>query len=162
VYKRQDPFQTIQPGTQAQIRKVSKDTGIPLRTLLRDEGWTEADLDQMYQDMIIELEKQQEMAAKANSFQVEQQAQVPDAQIKQQQATQQIEVQQKQIAMAEEQHVLSKAQIEQQLRHNEERLAIEKQQAEAAKAAQAAQLAAQAAQAAQAAAMRDVPKKEGV
>lgn len=150
-----DPFQTIQPGTQAQIRKVSKDTGIPLRTLLRDEGWTEADLEQMYQDMIIELEKQQEMAAKANSFQVEQQAQIPDTQIKQQQATQQLEIQQKQITMQEEQHTLTKAQTEQQLRHNEERLALEKQQAEAAKQAQAVQLAAQAA------AMRDVPKKEG-
>lgn len=128
-----DPFQTIQPGTQAQIRKVSKDTGIPLITLLRDEGWTEADIEQMYQDMSDELDQQQKIAAKVAAFQREQAAQAPDTAVKQQASEQQLTVQQEQLRIQQEQHDLQKQQTEQQLRHNEERLALEKQNADQAR-----------------------------
>lgn len=74
-----DPFRTVQPGTQSAIRKTSKDTGIPLRTLLRIEGWTEADFEEMERDIIADFElnkrikeKEMEMALaqkdKENAF----------------------------------------------------------------------------------------------
>ena len=47
-----DSFRTIQPGTQAAIRKTSKDTGVPLRTLLRIEGWDSADFKEMEDDIV--------------------------------------------------------------------------------------------------------------
>jgi hypothetical protein len=45
----EDPA-TIQPKTQAEVLKMRKDAGIPLKTLLRDEGKDNAYLDQMDQD----------------------------------------------------------------------------------------------------------------
>lgn len=47
--------QTIQPLTEAQIRKANVETGIPLAIQLQDEGWSEAD--------IAELETKKEEAA---------------------------------------------------------------------------------------------------
>jgi len=49
--------ETVQPRTQAEIREISARTGIPLITLLRDEGWTEEQIAQMEDD------KAQETAA---------------------------------------------------------------------------------------------------
>lgn len=43
--------ETIQPKTQAEIRKTNRQSGIPLSTILRDEGWTESDLEQLDQDL---------------------------------------------------------------------------------------------------------------
>jgi hypothetical protein len=42
--------ETQQPRTQAEIRELSVRAGMPLTTVLRDEGWTEADLAQMDAD----------------------------------------------------------------------------------------------------------------
>lgn len=41
---------TVQPMTQAIIRKTNVESGIPLTTQLRDEGWTEQELDAMQAD----------------------------------------------------------------------------------------------------------------
>ncbi len=41
---------TIQPKTEAEIRELSVRAGMPLTTVLRDEGWDEADLEQMDAD----------------------------------------------------------------------------------------------------------------
>lgn len=53
-----DKPETIQPKTQAEIRKAGKDSGIPLKTLLRDEGRSEAWLDQMGKDKKEEMKEQ--------------------------------------------------------------------------------------------------------
>lgn len=45
-----DDPRTVQPYTQAQTRKIERESGIPLKTLLRREGWTDAELDQLAQD----------------------------------------------------------------------------------------------------------------
>jgi len=42
---------TVQPLMQAQSRKTNVDAGMPLVTLLRDEGWTDSELEQMAEDM---------------------------------------------------------------------------------------------------------------
>lgn len=44
-----DPH-TIQPLLQAQIRKTNSEAGVPVKTQLRDEGWTEKELNQMDED----------------------------------------------------------------------------------------------------------------
>ena len=49
--------ETIQPFTQAQTRQIGVAAGIPLRTQLRNEGWSEAQLEQM------EADRQAEQAA---------------------------------------------------------------------------------------------------
>jgi hypothetical protein len=41
---------TVQPIMEATIRKTNVDAGVPLRTQLRDEGWSEDQLDQMEAD----------------------------------------------------------------------------------------------------------------
>ena len=41
---------SIQPRAQAEIRQLSVNAGIPLVTVLSDEGWTPAEIDQMTQD----------------------------------------------------------------------------------------------------------------
>lgn len=43
--------ETVQPKTQAEIRRANRASGIPLVTILRDEGWTDSDLDQLRQDL---------------------------------------------------------------------------------------------------------------
>jgi hypothetical protein len=50
--------ETVQPKTQAEIRKLGRDAGMPLTTILRDEGWTDADLEEMYADMETEQVQQ--------------------------------------------------------------------------------------------------------
>ena len=52
-----DKPETVQPKTQAEIRKTSVDSGIPLVTVLREEGKSEAWIEQMQKDM--EEEKEQ-------------------------------------------------------------------------------------------------------
>jgi hypothetical protein len=42
--------ETVQPKTTAEIRELSVRAGMPLTTVLRDEGWTEAELAQMDAD----------------------------------------------------------------------------------------------------------------
>jgi hypothetical protein len=51
IYINYDKPETIQPKTQAEIRKTNRQSGIPLVTILRDEGWTESDLDELRQDL---------------------------------------------------------------------------------------------------------------
>lgn len=46
-----EPIPSIQPLTEAQTRKLSIDSGIPLVTQLRREGWSEAELVQLEDDM---------------------------------------------------------------------------------------------------------------
>lgn len=41
---------STQPRAQAEIRQLSVNAGVPLATVLRDEGWTQAEIDQMEQD----------------------------------------------------------------------------------------------------------------
>ena len=41
---------SIQPRAQAEIRQLSVNAGLPLVTVLSDEGWTQAEIDQMTQD----------------------------------------------------------------------------------------------------------------
>ena len=42
--------ETVQPYTAAQIRELNVRAGMPLQTVLRDEGWTDDDLAQMDAD----------------------------------------------------------------------------------------------------------------
>jgi hypothetical protein len=42
--------ETVQPKTQAEIRQTNVNAGIPLKTQLRDEGWSEKQLDELEQD----------------------------------------------------------------------------------------------------------------
>ena len=60
-----DDPRTTQPVTQANVRKTSKDTGIPLRTLLRREGWTKQELADMDKDANEERQAQQTTLAAA-------------------------------------------------------------------------------------------------
>jgi hypothetical protein len=53
-----DSPQTVQPKTMAEMRKLSVDSGMPLITVLKQEGWTEPEIDDMISDAI----KMQEMA----------------------------------------------------------------------------------------------------
>lgn len=48
-----DP-ETVQPKTRAEMRKINRDAGLPLATILRDEGWTEDEIEQMRNDMVDE------------------------------------------------------------------------------------------------------------
>jgi len=60
-----DDPRTVQPVTQAEVRKTSKDAGIPLRTLLRREGWTKQQLADMDKDANEERQAQQTTLAAA-------------------------------------------------------------------------------------------------
>lgn len=48
------PSETVQPRTSAEIRELNVRAGMPLTTVLRDEGWSEDDLQEMYDDMAAE------------------------------------------------------------------------------------------------------------
>ena len=48
--------ETVQPKTQAEIRQLGKSAGIPLNTLLRDEGKDEVWIEQMEKDKKSEQE----------------------------------------------------------------------------------------------------------
>jgi hypothetical protein len=54
--------QTTQPRTQAEIRQMNVNAGIPLITTLRNEGWTDQELDKMAAD------KKSEAADRTNSL----------------------------------------------------------------------------------------------
>lgn len=58
-----DTAETVQPLTQAQIRQLNVAAGIPIVTTLRDEGWTEADLEQLQADKDEESARQQNTLA---------------------------------------------------------------------------------------------------
>lgn len=60
IYINYEQPQTIQPRTQAEIRKLNRESGLPLTTILRDEGWDEEDIAQLEQDL------QTEAASTAN------------------------------------------------------------------------------------------------
>lgn len=59
-----DP-RTIQPLTQSIVRQNNVAAGIPLRTQLRDEGWTDEQLDQMDEDQAAERSASQAMLGQA-------------------------------------------------------------------------------------------------
>lgn len=67
--------ESIQPYTEAQTRQLSVNTGIPLITLLRRDGWTEAEIESMRDDKAMQDKAQKTMA----------QALLADLKIKQQQ-----------------------------------------------------------------------------
>jgi hypothetical protein len=46
-----DEPETIQPLTQANIRVLGRNAGLPLKTLLRDEGWTSDELEDLNKDL---------------------------------------------------------------------------------------------------------------
>jgi hypothetical protein len=45
-----DKPETVQPRTEAEIREINTRAGIPLRTQLRDDGWTDAEIETMEDD----------------------------------------------------------------------------------------------------------------
>ena len=47
-----DSPQTVQPKTMAEMRKLSVDAGMPLITVLKQEGWTEPEIEDMIADAI--------------------------------------------------------------------------------------------------------------
>lgn len=51
ITPRWDTIETVQPYTLAQTRQLGTAAGIPLVTLLRREGWSQAELDQLEQDL---------------------------------------------------------------------------------------------------------------
>jgi hypothetical protein len=48
------PGETVQPRTQAEIRKINVEAGLPLDNVLRDEGWTDQELADMEADRAAE------------------------------------------------------------------------------------------------------------
>lgn len=60
-----DPVQTVQPRTEAEIIEISVRTGLPLVTVLRRQGWTQEEIDQMLKDRTEEQVAQQNSLAKA-------------------------------------------------------------------------------------------------
>lgn len=56
---------TVQPRTQAEIRQIGVAAGIPLTTILRDEGWTEEELQQLEADKDAESQRNQATLAAA-------------------------------------------------------------------------------------------------
>lgn len=60
IFINYDKPQTVQPRTQAEIRKINREAGLPLTTILRDEGWDDDDLAELDADL------QAESAATAN------------------------------------------------------------------------------------------------
>lgn len=45
------PVESLQPKTQAETRQISFNTGIPLITMLRREGWSEGEIDKLKEDI---------------------------------------------------------------------------------------------------------------
>lgn len=54
-----DKPETVQPRTEAEIREINTRAGIPLTTTLRDDGWTEAEIEAMQEDKQQEQDAQQ-------------------------------------------------------------------------------------------------------
>jgi len=57
--------QTVQPKTEAEIRQISVSSGMPLVTVLRMQGWTEEQIDEMERDKSAETAAQNNSLAKA-------------------------------------------------------------------------------------------------
>ena len=57
-----DVVETVQPRTSADIREINVRSGIPLVTTLRNEGWTDTELDQMAKDQAAEQLRQADLA----------------------------------------------------------------------------------------------------
>jgi hypothetical protein len=57
-----DKPETVQPRTEAEIRQMDVASGIPLATILRDQGWQDSELDQMAKDKATEQQAAQEAA----------------------------------------------------------------------------------------------------
>jgi len=55
--------ETVQPKTEAEIRKLDKETGIPLKSILRNSGYSTEDLALIEADMEEEQQKQADYAA---------------------------------------------------------------------------------------------------
>ncbi len=72
-----DPLATVQPATQSEVRRSSKEVGIPTKTSLRAEGWTDADLAQLEVDAQEELDFQQRLTDDQHAFIVEQVTKYP-------------------------------------------------------------------------------------
>lgn len=47
---------TVQPKSLAEVRRTNKEAGMPLITQLRDEGWNDADINQMLEDVALEVQ----------------------------------------------------------------------------------------------------------
>jgi hypothetical protein len=60
-----DDAATVQPRTRAEIRQINVAAGLPLTTILRDEGWTDDELTQMQADKDAEAAQQQTQLAAA-------------------------------------------------------------------------------------------------
>lgn len=58
IWAQYEPTETVQPKTSAEIRELAIRAGLPLRTVLRDEGWTAEDIAQLDADMLAEREAQ--------------------------------------------------------------------------------------------------------
>lgn len=54
--------QTIQPRTQAEIRQINRTAGIPLTTSVREEGWSDARIEQMRRDQQEEASREANLA----------------------------------------------------------------------------------------------------
>lgn len=54
IFVNYDKPQTVQPRTQAEIRKLNREAGLPLNSILRDEGWDVADLAELEEDLRVE------------------------------------------------------------------------------------------------------------
>lgn len=51
IWTAYEPVETVQPLTQAQIWKTKREAGMPLRTVLREDGYTAEDLEELDRDM---------------------------------------------------------------------------------------------------------------
>ncbi len=60
-----DAIETVQPLTQAQIRNTNRAAGLPLRTILKREGWSDEQLAEMEDDMNKEAQAKQANLATA-------------------------------------------------------------------------------------------------
>jgi hypothetical protein len=73
-----DKPSSTQPKTEAEIRRIGVNTGIPLVTLLRREGWSEAEITAMQDDKALQDKAQKTMAqATLASLRIQQQQENP-------------------------------------------------------------------------------------
>lgn len=57
-----EKVESLQPKTEAEVRQIGVNTGIPLITLLRDEGWSEDDILSMQEDQKLQDKARQTVA----------------------------------------------------------------------------------------------------
>ena len=63
IWAQYEPSETIQPRTDAEILKMNVEAGLPLVNVLRDRGWTAADLAELSDDMQAERIQQSTYAS---------------------------------------------------------------------------------------------------